>query len=73
MATLRNKRRSAASNRDNHEDHLRNNQARNANCLRIQDGYINQVSDEIEGKVTKKNCLRSAVGRKVAFWVRYQD
>ena len=54
MATLRNKRELTAINRDNHEDHPRNNQARYTISLRIQEGYITQVLKEIESKVTKK-------------------
>ena len=54
MTTLRNKRKLAAINRDDHEDHLRNNQDRNTNSHGIQEDYINQVSEEIEGRLKKK-------------------
>ena len=54
MATLRNKRKLAAINRDNHEEHPRNNQARDTNFPKNQEDYITQVSGKSEGGVTKK-------------------
>ena len=54
MATLRNKRKLAALNKDNCEEHPRNNMAQNSNVPRSQEDYITQVSEEIEGRVTKK-------------------
>ena len=54
MTTLSNKRKLAVINRDNHEDHARNNQARNTNSPRIQEDHITQVPKEIKGRVTKK-------------------
>ena len=54
MATLRKKRKLAAMNMENHEDHPRNIQARNTNSPRIHGEYITQVSEDIEGRVTKK-------------------
>ena len=54
MATLRNKRRLAALNKENCEEHPRNNMAQNSNVPRSQEGYITQVSEEIEGRVTKR-------------------
>ena len=39
----------AVINRDIHEDHPRNNQARNTNLPRIHEDYITQMSEEIEG------------------------
>ena len=54
MATLGNKRRLAALNKDNCEKHPRNNMAQNSNAPRSQEDYITQVSEEIEGRVTKK-------------------
>ena len=53
MKTLRNKRKLAAVNRDNHEDHPRNKQVQNTNSSGIQKEYFTQVSDETEGGVTK--------------------
>ena len=53
MAT-RNKRRLAALNRENCEEHPRSNLASNSNVPRSQEDYITQVSEEIEGRVTKK-------------------
>ena len=54
MATLRNKRKLAAINRDNHEEYPGDNQARDTNVPRVQEDYITQVSEEIEGRVTEK-------------------
>ena len=54
MATLENKTKLAAINRDNHENDSRNNQAGNTNSPRIQEDYFTQVSKEIEGRVTEK-------------------
>ena len=53
MAT-RNKRKLAALNKENCEEHPRSNLASTANVPRSQKDYITQVSDEIEGRVTKK-------------------
>ena len=53
MAT-RNKRKLAALNKENCEEHPRSNLAQNSNVPRSQEDYITQVSDEIEGKVTKR-------------------
>ena len=52
MATLRNKKDLAAMNRENHENHPRNVQAK-SKISRIQEDYITQVSEEIEDRVTK--------------------
>ena len=54
MATLRNKRKLAVMNKENQEDYTRNIQTRNTNSPRSQEEYITQVSEEIEGRVTKK-------------------
>ena len=53
MAT-RNKRKMAALNKENYEEHPRSNLAQNSNVPRSQEDYITQVSDEIKGRVTKK-------------------
>ena len=53
MAT-RNKRKLAALNKKNCEEHPRSNLAQNSNVPRSQEDYIAQVSEEIEGRVTKK-------------------
>ena len=53
MAT-RNKRKLAALKKENCEEHPRSNLASNSNVPRSQEDYITQVSDEIEGRVTKK-------------------
>ena len=54
MATLRNKRKHAALNKENCEEHPRSNLAQNSIVPRSQEDYITQVSEEIEGRVTKK-------------------
>ena len=53
MAT-RNKRKLAALNKENCEEHPRSNLVQNSNVARSQEDYITQVSEEIEGRVTKK-------------------
>ena len=53
MAT-RNKRQLAALNEENCEEHPRSNVAENSNVPRSQEDYSSQVSEEIEGRVTKK-------------------
>ena len=53
MAT-RNKKKLAASNKENCEEHPRSNLAQNSNVPRSQEDYIAQVSEEIEGRVTRK-------------------
>ena len=54
MATLGNKEKLAAINRDTREEHPRKYQARDTNVLRYQEDYITQVSEEIESRVTMK-------------------
>ena len=44
----------ATLNRENCEEHPRSNLAQNSNVPRSQEDYITQVSEEIEGRVTKK-------------------
>ena len=53
MAT-RNKRKLAALNKENCEEHPRSNLASTSNVPRSQEDYITQVSEESEGRVTKK-------------------
>ena len=53
MAT-RNKRKLAALNKENCEEHPRSNLVQNSNVPRSQEDYITQVSEEIEERVTKK-------------------
>ena len=71
MAT-RNKRKLAALNKNNCEEHPRSNLAQNSNAPRSQEDYITQVSEEIEGRYTKKlsqefsrteNCILGALAR----------
>ena len=54
MATLRNKRKLAAVTRETQEEHPRNGQSQYTSVPRINEEYITQVSEEIEGRVTKK-------------------
>ena len=53
MAT-RSKRKLAAINKENCEEHPRSNLAQNPNVPRSQEDYITQVSEETEGRVTRK-------------------
>ena len=53
MATS-NTRKLATLNKENCEEHPRSNLASNSNVPRSQEDYITQVSEEIEGRVTKK-------------------
>ena len=52
--TTRNKRKMAALNRENCEENPRSNLAQNSGAPRSQEDYITQVSEEIEGSVTKR-------------------
>ena len=54
MATLRNERKLAAVTRETQEEHPRSGQSRNTPVPRINEEYITQVSEEIEGRTTKK-------------------
>ena len=52
--TTRNKRKLAALNKENCEEHRRSNLAQNSSAPRSQEDYITQVSEEIEGRVAKR-------------------
>ena len=52
--TTRNKRNLAALNKENFEEHRRSNLAQNSSAPRSQEDYITQVSEEIEGRATKR-------------------
>ena len=52
--TTRNKRKLAALNKENCEEHPRSNLAQNSGAPRSQEEYITQISEEIEGRVTKR-------------------
>ena len=54
VAELRNKRMLATINRDNHEEHPKKKQMLDTNFPKIQEIYITQVSEEIEGRMTEK-------------------
>ena len=54
MATLRNKRKLAAVTRETQEEYSGNGQSRNTSVPRINEEYITKVSEQIEGRVTKK-------------------
>ena len=53
MAT-RNKRKLAALNKENCEEHPKSNLAQNSNVSRSQEDYIAEVSEEFQGRVTKR-------------------
>ena len=57
MATLRNKQKIAALEREKCQEHSWINSAQNSNVPRSQENYVTQVSDEIESRVTKKLSL----------------
>ena len=70
--TTPNKRKLAALNKENCEELPRSNLAQNSSAPRSQEGYITQVSEEIEGRVTKRlskefgrteNCILGALAR----------
>ena len=52
--TTRNKRKLAALNKENREDHPRSNLAQSSSAPRSQEDYVTQVSEEFEGKVTER-------------------
>ena len=52
--TTRNKRKLAALNKENCGENPRSNLAQNSGAPRSQEDYITQVSEEIEGRVTKR-------------------
>ena len=54
MAALRKKKKLAALNKEDWEEHPRSNLAQTSNVPRSQEDYITQISEEIEGRVTKK-------------------
>ena len=54
MATLRNKRKLAAVTRDLDEEHPKNGHSRNTSVPGINKENITKISEEIEGRVTKK-------------------
>ena len=54
MAILRNRRKLAALNTKNCEKHPMSNLAQNSKVFRSQLDYISQISEEVEGRVTKK-------------------
>ena len=54
MATMRNKTKLAAVNRDNHEEASWSNQSQNTIVRGIQEERFTQVSEEMDGRVTRK-------------------
>ena len=54
MTSLRNKKKLAALNNENCGDFPQSTLAQNSNNLRSQEDYIYQVSEEIQGRITKK-------------------
>ena len=72
MATHRKKRKLAADNKDNQDDHLRKNQARSTNISRNKEDYITQMSEENASRVTKKLSLEFS-GTTFAFWAHWPN
>ena len=54
MATLRSKRKLAAVTRETQDENPRNGQSRNTSVPTINEDYLTQLSEEIEGRITKK-------------------
>ena len=54
METQRKKKKMAAINKGNYEEHPRSTLAQNSIVPRSQEDFITQVSEEIEGRATKK-------------------
>ena len=54
MATFRNKRKLAAVAREIRDENPSNDQSRNTSVPRMNEEYITQVAEEIEGRVSKK-------------------
>ena len=52
--TTRSKRKLAALNKENCEENPKSNMAQNPGATRSQEDYITQISEEIEGRVTKR-------------------
>ena len=52
--TTRNKKKLAALNIEKCEEHPRSNLAQNSSAPRSQEDYITQISEEIEGRLTKR-------------------
>ena len=76
--TTRNKRKLAALYKENCEEHPRSHLAQNSNVPGSQEDYITQVSEEIEGRVTKRlsgefirteNCILGALARLDDFFM----
>ena len=59
METFRTKRKWATVNRDNQEEHPRNGMSGDTNTSGINEEYVIQVSEEIEGRVIKTSPKKS--------------
>ena len=66
MATLRHKRKLAAVTRETHEENPRNGQSQNTSVPRINEEHVTQVSEEIEGRVTKKLSQEFSISRTMS-------
>ena len=67
MATWRNKQKLAAVSKETQE-YPRNSQSQNTSAAGITEEYIAHVSEEIEGRVTKK-CPKNSAGQSPESWV----
>ena len=81
MATLRNKRKLGAVTRETQEENPRKGQSRNTSVPRINEKYITPVSEQIEGRVTKKlsqefsrteSCILGALSKLNEFLLNQQ-
>ena len=67
MAT-RKKRKLAALNKGNRDEHPMSNLVQNSNVPRSQEDYITQVFEEI-WEESLKSCRKNSAERKTAYWV----
>ena len=68
MATLGNKRKLAAVTKETQEEHPRDGQSRNTSVPRINEDYISQISEKIEGRVSKKTVPGVQQDRVLPIW-----
>ena len=66
MANLKNKKKLAALNKENCEEHPRSSMAQNSIVARLHEDHITQVSEELR-KESQRSFHMSSVGRKAAY------
>ena len=70
MATLRNKRKLAALNKENYEKNPRSNLAQNPNAPRSRENYITQIYLRNLRDESQKRCRKSSGGQKTSYYER---